>query len=266
VVIALKLWIGAQTILNGLLATFGVEEGIALAPLVGLAVAIIAVYAAVVILYAKWDEVWSFIGNLPWYAKVALAIVVITNPILLLIAIAATLAVYWSDIWRGIKEVVGTSVDVIVKALQILGFAWGIVWDAIGPIVRGAVQFALGWINDLIGGIERVVDVATRAANALSKLNPLGGGGSGQGLVDAFKANDKRRYPGFASGGIVTRPTLAMVGEAGPEVIIPLNRLGGGGTVIYNTYVTTTGLGASSPQIQSAVAAALRNHQDRNGL
>ena len=30
----------------------------------------------------------------------------------------------------------------------------------------------------------------------------------------------------FASGGIVTKPTLGLVGEAGPEAIIPLDRLG----------------------------------------
>ena len=36
----------------------------------------------------------------------------------------------------------------------------------------------------------------------------------------------------FAAGGVVTKPTLGLVGEAGPEAIIPLNRMGdmaGGG-------------------------------------
>lgn len=33
----------------------------------------------------------------------------------------------------------------------------------------------------------------------------------------------------FATGGIVTRPTLGLVGEAGPEAIIPLNRAEGSG-------------------------------------
>lgn len=32
----------------------------------------------------------------------------------------------------------------------------------------------------------------------------------------------------FATGGIVTQPTIGLVGEAGAEAIIPLNRLGGG--------------------------------------
>lgn len=33
--------------------------------------------------------------------------------------------------------------------------------------------------------------------------------------------------PAAAAGGLVTRPTLTMVGEAGPELITPLNKLGG---------------------------------------
>jgi hypothetical protein len=37
--------------------------------------------------------------------------------------------------------------------------------------------------------------------------------------------------PKFASGGIVDSPTLALVGEAGPEAIIPLSLLGSGGGV-----------------------------------
>lgn len=35
--------------------------------------------------------------------------------------------------------------------------------------------------------------------------------------------------PAMAQGGIVTSPTVAMIGEAGPEAIIPLNRSGGVG-------------------------------------
>lgn len=41
--------------------------------------------------------------------------------------------------------------------------------------------------------------------------------------------------PQFAEGGIVTRPMRAIVGEAGPEAIIPLDRMGGfGGDIILN--------------------------------
>lgn len=35
----------------------------------------------------------------------------------------------------------------------------------------------------------------------------------------------------MAAGGIVTRPTMAMIGEAGPEAVIPLDRAGMGGDI-----------------------------------
>ncbi|MCP4651714.1 MAG: hypothetical protein GY853_16755 [PVC group bacterium] len=34
--------------------------------------------------------------------------------------------------------------------------------------------------------------------------------------------------PALAEGGIVTRPTVAMIGEAGPEAVVPLDKAGGG--------------------------------------
>lgn len=37
--------------------------------------------------------------------------------------------------------------------------------------------------------------------------------------------------PFLAEGGIVTRPTLAVIGERGPEAVVPLNRGGSGGPV-----------------------------------
>lgn len=45
----------------------------------------------------------------------------------------------------------------------------------------------------------------------------------------------------FASGGVVTRPTLGLVGEAGPEAIIPLSQMGnmtgGGGPMEINLQI-----------------------------
>jgi SLT domain-containing protein len=41
--------------------------------------------------------------------------------------------------------------------------------------------------------------------------------------VDKYKAGLINNLPAYASGGIVTSPTLALVGEAGPEAIVPLS-------------------------------------------
>jgi hypothetical protein len=66
------------------------------------------------------------------------------------------------------------------------------------------------------------------------------------GYVDDFMRRDflGRLIP-MANGGIVNSPTTALIGEAGPEAVIPLNRMGsmGGSTVniVVNGSVTTEG-------------------------
>lgn len=44
--------------------------------------------------------------------------------------------------------------------------------------------------------------------------------------------------PKMAEGGVVTKSTLAEIGEDGPEAVIPLNRLGGGNATPDNTAAT----------------------------
>lgn len=63
--------------------------------------------------------------------------------------------------------------------------------------------------------------------------------------------------PGLATGGLVTGPTFAMVGEAGPEMVIPLDRLGSMGSTVVNVTVTS-----ADPQ---AVVEALRRYTRNNG-
>ncbi|WP_248785704.1 phage tail tape measure protein, partial [Escherichia coli] len=67
---------------------------------------------------------------------------------------------------------------------------------------------------------------------------------------------DIPRIPALAEGGIVTRPTLALIGEAGPEAVVPLNRantMGGGVTINVN---------GGDP---NAVVDALRRYYRSNG-
>jgi phage-related minor tail protein len=60
----------------------------------------------------------------------------------------------------------------------------------------------------------------------------------------------------LAQGGIVNSPTLALIGEAGPEAVVPLDRAGSmGGTVNIN-------VNGGDP---NAVVAALRTYMRQNG-
>lgn len=65
-----------------------------------------------------------------------------------------------------------------------------------------------------------------------------------------------RQYavPHMAEGGIVTKPTLALIGEAGPEAVVPLGRLGSGGGAGARTVVIN---GISGLVLASEVARAL---------
>ena len=87
------------------------------------------------------------------------------------------------------------------------------------------------------------------AANIMGGFlgNMIGGAGAGASML---------RIPGFAKGGIVTAPTLAMIGEGGErEAVIPLNRdnlsaIGGkgrGGNVTVNV-INNTGTQVKAEQ------------------
>lgn len=93
--------------------------------------------------------------------------------------------------------------------------------------------------------------------------SPSGSGASGMTGIPSAAGRTVEYAPGlfaavpFADGGIVTGPTLGLVGEAGPEAIIPLDRAGGIGTTVVNVTVTS-----ADPQ---AVVEAIRRYTRANG-
>jgi len=60
----------------------------------------------------------------------------------------------------------------------------------------------------------------------------------------------------MASGGIVTQPTTALIGEAGAEAVIPLDRMGSMGTTVN---VNVAGSIISEGQLQSVIQDVLYN-------
>lgn len=108
-----------------------------------------------------------------------------------------------------------------------------------GDFKGGAAQFGVGLKDALIGGAITGLAVATGggstaagvAAGALSKTaasaisrgvtaGALGVGGQAtEGANLSFSGGIQKR---FAQGGFVSTPTRALVGEDGPEVVIPL--------------------------------------------
>lgn len=88
-------------------------------------------------------------------------------------------------------------------------------WDGIGSSFKGVINNMIGWWNNL----SFSVDIPDKIP----------------GLPDSFSISTPN-IPYLANGGIVTRPTLAVIGEAGPEAVIPLNgRYSTGGDTHYWT-------------------------------
>ena len=100
---------------------------------------------------------------------------------------------------------------------------WGGIKSFFTDIINGMIAGFEGFVNGAIKGVNRVID----AINSLSFTVPdwvpeIGGASFGFNLPRLSEISLPR--VALAEGGLVTRPTNALIGEAGPEVVIPLDR------------------------------------------
>jgi hypothetical protein len=185
-----------------------------------------------------------------------------------------------------IAEELLSSAGNILKANELTAEVQSIA-DTVG--LNSAKQFYQAGVTagtNLVAGIQAVVDSYTISLNAANTAGAVAGLTSGfTGATNAVMAGGPAPFdfsnfdfssidfsgfslPGFsigglptlAEGGIVTGPTLAMIGEGkGPEAVIPLDRLGdfGGGGNTININVN-----GGDPQ---AVVDALRRYNRSNG-
>lgn len=94
---------------------------------------------------------------------------------------------------------------------------WHDWWDGLEAWVRGAVDRVLAPIRTIIGWVQ----------DALDWLDKLFGGGESSTTINTPPVSPRAstgNIPMMASGGIVTRPTLALIGERQPEAVVPLDR------------------------------------------
>jgi len=127
--------------------------------------------------------------------------------------------------WVGVGESIGTALGGVTDA-----FAQLIVYGkSFGATMK---QIFRDMVSDIISQILKAIIklLAFRVVLSLfpGMTLPGGGGGFGKLLGAALGVQ------GLAEGGIVYGPTLALVGEAGPEAVIPLNQLQGFGTQTIN--------------------------------
>jgi len=81
--------------------------------------------------------------------------------------------------------------------------------------------------------------------------------------INMFGAENFQSVSAFAKGGIVTSPLIGMVGEAGPEAIIPLDKANGLGST-YNITVNA-GMGSDGARVGEAVIKAIKSYERSSG-
>lgn len=82
--------------------------------------------------------------------------------------------------------------------------------------------------------------------------------------IEALAASLGVEIPAFAKGGIVTGPTLALIGEAGPEAVVPLSgRNAGMGNTINLT--VNAGMGADGASIGREIVDAIKRYERASG-
>lgn len=134
--------------------------------------------------------------------------------------------------------------------------------DEMFSFIKTAVGFSVdlikGYLNMVLGFYKTIFNGIAKAWNStIGKLKfsvpdwvPVIGG-------KGFSVPD---IPQLANGGIVTGPTLAMIGEAGPEAVIPLDKAGGFGNVTININATV-----ADERLGDVIVNALRSYNRRSG-
>jgi hypothetical protein len=114
--------------------------------------------------------------------------------------------------------------------------------DALAAIINAAIRV----VNAAISGLNK-------ASNVVNKIIP-----GGDPIPDIGKIPEVK----LAQGGIVTQPTVALIGEAGPEAVVPLNRAGAFGGITINI---EAGLVSTPDQVGQQIIEAIQQAQRRSG-
>ena len=175
---------------------------------------------------------------------------------------------------QGVFNAVMAANPVVLFALAIAGLVIGLViaykkFDAFRNIVdavfgaikagiKGGMDAITTYLSFVMGVYKAIFNgIATLWNSTIGKLSfevpkwvpGLGG-----------KGFDVPNIPMLAAGGIVTSPTLAMIGERGPEAVIPLTGPNAGAGLGGNT--VNINVNGGDP---NAVVQALRTYMRQNG-
>lgn len=140
--------------------------------------------------------------------------------------------------------------DIVGKTMKFVGA----VWDALVAGFKTGINWLIekfAWVTDLasklfdafMGGDLGDSFLATAFEWLLKMMNPLNMIISGFKKIKSwFKSGPSTEEPikAMASGGIVTSPTVALIGERGPEAVVPLSRASQTPTIIGTNEIIRT--------------------------
>lgn len=133
------------------------------------------------------------------------------------IGIVGTIVGVISDLITGIMKVLTGIIDFIVgvftgnwsKAWDGIKSIFSGIWDALVGIVKGVINIVIDVLNGFVSGINKI------GFDVPDWVPVIGGKRWGFNIP---------KIPKLAQGGIVNKPTYAMIGEAGTEAVMPLER------------------------------------------
>ena len=141
----------------------------------------------------RWNDVTTALANVAtWFGNIfRTAFEAVKNAF-------STIGSFFSGVWTTVK-------NIFVNAGQAVG-------SAVGGAFRSAVNAVLGTIENVVNGFVGMIN------GVIGMINKIPGVSLGSiGYVS---------LPRLARGGIVDSPTVAMIGEAGKEVVMPLENTG----------------------------------------
>ena len=141
----------------------------------------------------RWADVKNALANVSsWFGDIfTRAYNAVTNAF-------SSIGSFFSGVWSTVQ-------NIFVGAGQAVG-------SAVGGAFRSAVNAVLGTVENVVNGFISMINGVIGLINKIPGVH-LGG----IGYVN---------LPRLARGGIVDSPTVAMIGEAGKEVVMPLENTG----------------------------------------
>jgi hypothetical protein len=228
-------------------------------------------------------------------SKVAFASHPIGLIVIAVIALVAALVLAYKKsatfraVVQGALKAVGAAFGWLLKAGKAV-FGWvSTHWQTIAKVLAGPVGLAVRWVighrDKIVGafkalpgkikavlkglwdpiwtGFKYVINKVIGLWNRVAKIHlpgfSIGGKQIGGGPI-------LPPIPALAAGGIVTRPTLALLGEAGPEAVVPLGRRGTGTGEVHHHWHFHDSVIGNEAVLARTVTDAMRTARVRGGI